>query len=466
MLSQYQLINKILTDGKFSIVTDNNLTTDHFFNYKNEFEFIKNHVKAYGSVPEPLTFAAQFPDFELQEVKEADSALVANLLKDYKTNKMAEIFNYVKENIESDIDPTVILENVSKSINNLNREGTAFKATDITSIAAIEESFKRYENKIIHKDDLFLSTGLKELDEVINGIDTANENMVISARTGIGKSWLLMIIAAAAVMQGKRVGFYSGEMSLDKVTTRIHTILAAKYSTQIADKVVYTYNFTNTAINRGDEGAYDEYKKFLDFLIEKSKAGTIGSLKVLTPNDINGPATVDALRAFVEKEDIEVLLIDQYSLLEDTSKSRIMHERVANISKDVKNLQVMKQIPIISVSQNNRTGEKDKDTGQVTQDTTQLALSDRIGQDATTILMLDRIKDKQSDKDILKINVLKARDGGDGTELLYDADFNRGRFTFIQQAVNKEEAKKMQDDYKEQETVDSTTGEVKQFGGL
>jgi replicative DNA helicase len=234
--------------------------------------------------------------------------------------------------------------------------------------------------------------------------------MVIAARTGVGKSMMLCAIAAAASKQGLTVGIYSGEMSVDKVAYRIDTLLG---------------KIDNRKISRGDLFYKDHYKNYLDSL----KCANYGPIKVITPNDIAGPATVDALRAFVEKEHLDILFVDQYSLLEDTSRARVAHEKVANISKAIKNLQVLKQIPIISVTQMNRTKNEDK-----TQDTTQIALSDRIGQDATVLLMLD----KQDTEDPnyagyykFTVNIVKSRDGGDGRKLDYLWDFNSGDYKYI-----------------------------------
>ena len=460
MISQQQILSKVITDRDYSIISLNNLTAEQFFNYKDEFEFIKNHLQVYNNVPDSATFLNHFPEFELLDVKENNAYLINSLLNDYKTKKLADIFNYVKDSIEQDKDSSSVMNVVSEQLNKLNNQSAAIKCTDITSDIS---RYDRYLEKIEHKDDYYFSTGLKELDEIIGGIDVENENMVISARTGIGKTWMLMIIAAAAAEQRKTVGLYSGEMTVDKVASRIDTILGSRKK----------YNFTNSAITKGDELARDSYHVYLEELQERRKNNKIGAIKVITPNDINGPATVDALRAFVERENIEILLIDQYSLLEDTSHAKIEHERVANISKAVKLLQVAKHIPIISVSQNNRTGDKDKDTGKVIQDTTQIALSDRIGQDATVILMLSRDKDKQTGKDLLKINILKSRDGGDGTELVYDADFDKGIFTFIPAVKTAEEATEMQNSYEppqdltedKQETIyDPKTGEYKTIG--
>jgi replicative DNA helicase len=133
-------------------------------------------------------------------------------------------------------------------------------------------------------------------------------------------------------------------------------------------------------------------------------------------------------------------------LLEDTSKAKAAHEKVANISKSVKNLQVLKQIPIISVSQMNRTKNEDK-----TQDSSQIALSDRIGQDATIILMLD----KQDAEDLnhkgsyrVTLNLVKSRDGGDGRKLEYLWDFNTGVYKYLS---NNEDGVTSDEDFEELE---------------
>ena len=449
MLSQLQLLNKIIEDKNYDIISKNNLQADYFFNYKNEFNYIKSHVTAYNTVPDEATFVAHFPDFELQKVNEPVEYLIDAVINDYKTAKFAEIFNKAKETYEDGkCEISDLMKSVATQLDEISIKSTSVKCTDITDNT--KDRFEKYLERVAHKDDFYFSTGLIELDKIIGGIDVENENMVIAARTGIGKTWMLVILAAYAALQGRTVGFYSGEMTVDKVASRIDTILGN----------LGEVKFTNKAITKGEESAKDNYKQYLDQLQEKRNNNAIGKIKVLTPNDIAGPATVDALRAFTERENINFLLIDQYSLLEDTSHAKAEHERVANISKAIKNLQVMKRIPIASVTQNNRTGEKDKDTGKVIQDTTQIALSDRIGQDATVILMLSRRYNEQNEHDQLVINILKARDGGDGIELVYEADFNTGKLKYIDKASTKEEAAKLKNSY-ETETIDSDTGEVR-----
>ena len=405
MTSQFQVINKILQNKDYSFITLNNLTVDYFFNYKAEFEFIKAHYDAYHTVPDRLTFLASFPDFVVQDVSEPDNYLVEQLYNDYNQSFLAARFNGMKKLLEAD-DTAGAMKYFQESLDKLHT-GSALQCTDIMKDTS---RYERFLDMTANQAKYFISTGFVELDKIITGIDRRNENMVIAARTGVGKSWLLLTMAAAVSKQGLTVGIYSGEMSVDKVAYRIDTLLG---------------KIDNRKISRGDLYYKDYYKSYLDSLA----CSGYGAIKVLTPKDIAGPATVDALQAFIEKEHLDILFIDQYSLLEDNSRAKVAHEKVANISKAVKNLQVLKQIPIISVSQMNRTKNEDK-----TQDTTQIALSDRIGQDATVILMLDKQEAEdpnQRDSHKVTINIVKARDGGDGRKLEYLWNFNTGDYRYI-----------------------------------
>ena len=46
MVSQLQILNKVLQNKDFSLISMNNLTSEHFFQYQNEFNFILcNRIK-------------------------------------------------------------------------------------------------------------------------------------------------------------------------------------------------------------------------------------------------------------------------------------------------------------------------------------------------------------------------------------------------------------------------------------
>ncbi len=218
-------------------------------------------------------------------------------------------------------------------------------------------------------------------------------------------TWILLKCAAAAAQKGLRVGLYSGEMSDIKVGYRVDTLLG---------------NISNSDITHGNIAVQNVYKEYLDKLSETVK----GSILVLTPELNNRKmATVSDLQAFIEREHLDMLCIDQHSLLEDERHGRDNITKASNISKDLKTLQVLSKIPIISVSQQNRDGDKDENADL---DVSRIAQTDRIGQDSTICLILQH----DHSNDILTVTMAKVRDAQTGKKLKYIIDLNRGIFTY------------------------------------
>ena len=135
---------------------------------------------------------------------------------------------------------------------------------------------------------------------------------------------------------------------------------------------------------------------------------------------LGGFATVNKLKAFIEKYNLDILFIDQISLMEDMRNNRVRFEKFESISKDIKSLQVDLQIPIIVAAQLGRSIEKDEDP-----DTTNIALSDRIAQDATLIISMQR-----KEPNVI-LQLMKCRDGSSGNKLVYTWDVDKGIFKWI-----------------------------------
>ena len=185
MTAQFQIINKILQTKDFSIVTFNGLDASYFPNYENEFEFIKNHYDTYGKVPDRLTFADKFNDFDLVDVAEPDSFLLTELFEEYDKNKIATAFNKIKKIFIKDdgsVDEAkVVLEDLLKG-------GPANKAMTYVDLLTDKARYEKYLARATGQTRPYYKTGLRELDIDLGGIDPENENMIIAARTGIGKS--------------------------------------------------------------------------------------------------------------------------------------------------------------------------------------------------------------------------------------------------------------------------------------
>ena len=396
---QLQVLNYILSSRDASPIVLNNLTVKHFSEYKNEFTFIKTHLDRYGNVPDLATFLTTFPEFEVITVNESVDYLIEELFKDFRTRNIAETFNQVRTLLINGKEEEAVrvynagVENLTSSV-----------ALTCVDLLRDTSRYDEYVERTTNPNKYYLTTGFKELDKVIGGIDMKEELGIIMARTNMGKSFLALKMAVSAAVQGYNVGFYSGEMSEYKVGTRMDTLLG---------------HFNSGAIMHGNIGIQNEYQKYIKELPTKYT----GSLKVLTPSMAGGRVGVGTLKAFIEKYKLDILFIDQLSLVDDDRKGRTLPERVSNIIIDLKKLQVVKQMPIIAVSQQNRTKNDDK-----TIDTTQIAGSDDVGKYATWVLGISRDK---SDETIFNIEVVKARDGGVGTKLTYYVELNTGIFTYI-----------------------------------
>lgn len=219
-------------------------------------------------------------------------------------------------------------------------------------------------------------TGLEPLDTACGGLSARDDFMVISARLGVGKSVLAIYIASNMCMAGLRVGFYSGEMSEHEVGARADAVISG---------------LSNYQITRGVRPAeWDEHVAKLN-AIE-------GDLLVLTPKMLGRNARPSDIRKFVEEEHLDVVFIDQLSLMQpDNFTAREAYQRFEELSLQLISLKQELGIPFVVVSQLNREAARQE------ADASNISGSDRIGQDATIVLALTR-KD-----DTFKIKVLKAR---------------------------------------------------------
>lgn len=392
---QLQLLNVILDKKDSSIILFNNLSDEYFCDYPNEYNYIKSHLNEYGTIPDKVSFLDKFPDFEVLQVNEPTSYLLNELYNDYNTRFLAKTFNSVRHLLENGK-----TEEAMKVYLNASNDLSKAVPLDCVDITQDTSRYDSYVDKCQDFSHYYIKTGFNELDDLIGGWDKSEELATIAARPGVGKSWILLKMAIAALEQGLKVGLYSGEMSERKVGYRFDTLVS---------------HLSNSSLLRGNINVEGEYKQYIDSLKTRYK----GSLKVLTPTMINGPAGVTALRAFVEKEKLDILFVDQHSLLEDDRKAKNPVEKAANISRDLKNLQVLKQIPIIAVSQQNRSEFNNSPS------TANIAQSDRISQDSTIVIFIEQ-KDG-----VLTLHLTKARDSVNDKHLKYACDFDKGIFQFL-----------------------------------
>lgn len=428
---ELQCLNFILNTKSFSFVTLNNLDKSYFSDYEKEFDFIENHYKQYSNVPDKETFIAQFPDFAFIDVQESPKFLYDTLCEEYTYKKAYSILSDVSsemQNGDSRIAVTKLLSHIPELVKQLT-----YEATDL-----IKDADKRY-NEYIDKgenfDRYFIPSGLKELDRLIGGWDKSNDLVAICARPGIGKSWWLDYFALNAAKSGKIVGLYSGEMNENQVGYRIDT---------------FESHISNYKISKGYSDIVDAYKKHIDDIKKIN-----GKLIVCTPKILNGKPTASKLRGFCERYNIEILFIDQYSLLDTDKYVKSRNERFEQVSVELKLLQTELQIPVICACQLNR-GAVDNDINKEP-GLENVSGSDRIVQDSSIVITI--LNGKNS---TVSLNVIKSRSGMTGDKLEYNWDIDKGVLNYIPN-INAE--KSSTDSNTRRATTETVSTPYDEFGG-
>lgn len=393
-----QILNKIISTKDISIIIDNNLTIDYFLEYEDEYSFIKEHFDNYKNVPDTETFINKFPDFELLEVNESDRYLVDAIREEYLYSKSVPVIKKAAELLKSDSNEAS--RYLQSELVNLTPNYTTPYVDIIHSNSRVE----MFEDKSNNKDKWFIPTGFEELDDIIYGWQCGEEFVVIFARTGIGKSWVLVKTVQHAWEIGKNVGYISPEMSADKIGYRFDTL---------------NNHFSNMALVRGDKSkvSIDEYRQYNEKLAEHNNR-----ILVSTPMDFNKQVTVGKLRTFVQANNLDMLAIDGITYMTDERYKREDNKTTSltNISEDLMALSCELKIPILVVVQSNRGGtEKD------TPDLEDIRDSDGIAHNATKVISLNQ------KEEALVMKIKKNRDGKIGDKLTYLWDIDLGEFTWM-----------------------------------
>ena len=404
-----QIISKILATKDLSILENNLITKDYFVGYEDEIEFILNHNKTYGSVPDKATFLSHFvddngePTIELVDVEESDKYLVDTIREEYLYHKSVPVVQKIATLMKTDSNAAV--EYMVQAVKNLE---PSYQVNGIDIISQADERRKEFEERKNHKDEYFFTTGFEELDDIIYGINRVSEFMLIYARTNMGKSWIIGKICTHIWQIGFNVGYFSPEMNATNVGYRFDTLF---------------HNFSNKALMWGkDDVSDEEYEKYVTELKERKNR-----FLVTTPMDFERNVTVSKLRNWVKQNNLDVLAIDGITYLSDERSRRNDNKTttLTNISEDLRMLSLELRIPVLAVIQANRGGVKQgEDEG--TPDLEHIRDSDGVAQNATKALSIRQLKDN-----VLEIGIKKNTFGSVGGKLKYQWDIDKGDFKFI-----------------------------------
>lgn len=397
---QLQALNSILDNKNIEKYLIEDITADYFGAYKDEFNFIYRHYRAYNTVPDWETFMGKFPDFDVVEVLEPINYIIYHLKEDYLFEKSVKVFQDSANILEQDAIKG--LENVMKESEHLLKANKIKYGTDIQNMADIFEQDIERKRTLNNEGIIGISSGFEELDEITHGWLPGNELVSIVGRINQGKSWLLQKFLAEANKQGKRVLMYSGEMSAKEVMYRHLTL---------------KHNISNTQLITGDisESEQIEIKQLLmdDTIL----------FHIVTPKDLGGEQlTVTKLKMLALQYKPDIIGIDQLSLMKDEKRKRGdgTKEQYAHISQDLFNLSTLLEIPILLAVQANR-GRSSEDKIE-NPELTNIAGSDDVGANSSRVISL-ATKDGE-----MTLKLIKNRYGKVGWEREFFINFDKGEF--------------------------------------
>lgn len=398
-----QIISKIIASSDNSIVDDNMLTEDYFEGYKEEFNFIQEHIAKYGNVPDKATFLSNFPDIELVDVTETDKYLVDTIREEFLYYQSTPVIQQWAKLLQTDSNAAsqYLMSEMQRLQPNYSIGGT-----DIISQA--KDRYEQFVERKSHQKDWFFESGFKELDELTHGIQREEELVVIVARTNQGKSWIIAKICTHIWQTGFNVGYFSPEMSANSIGFRFDTL----------------YNkFSNKGLMWGKDSIQEtEYESYIEGIQHKDN-----KFIVATPLDFDRQVTVTKLKNWVKQFKLDIIAIDGITYLTDERAKRGDNKTTAltNISEDLMSLSMELKIPVLVVVQANRSAVADKEN-EGTPELDSIRDSDGIAYNASKVLAIRQKKDQ-----VLEIGIKKQRFGPVGGKLNYTWDIDMGEFTYM-----------------------------------
>jgi len=250
---------------------------------------------------------------------------------------------------------------------------------------------------LFHSDSALtgISSGFKDLDDLTSGMQ-ASDLVILAGRPSMGKTSLAINIAEnAAVGEKKHVAIFSMEMPGEQLAMRMLSSLG-----RINGHKVRTGKLED-----------DDWPRLMSAMTMLSEAPIyIDDTPGLSPMEIRARA-----RRLKREHGLDMIIVDYLQLMQSGESSENRATEISAITRSMKNLAKELNVPVIAMSQLNRSLENRPDKRPIMSD---LRESGAIEQDADVILFIyrDEVYNEDSqDKGTAEIIISKQRNGPTGT---------------------------------------------------
>lgn len=256
------------------------------------------------------------------------------------------------------------------------------------------ESFERLDELQKNGGELRgIPTGFADLDNMLAGFQDSNL-IILAARPGTGKTALALNMAQhMSVQNKKRVGFFSLEMSREELVDRL----------LVSQADIDAWKLKTGRLNQQD------FMKLSDAM------GVLADASIFV-DDTPGMSIFEMrtrARRLMTEFQIDMLVVDYLQLAHGRTRDNRVQE-VSEISQGLKNIARELKIPVLALSQLNRSVESRTDKAPQLSD---LRESGSIEQDADVVMFIYRKDDDI--REAITLKIAKHRNGSVGDIDLY-----------------------------------------------
>ena len=285
-------------------------------------------------------------------------------------------------------------------------EGPQNVISVLESTIARIDTLSKLEN---HSGVTGVTTGFVDLDKKTAGLQPS-DLIIVAARPSMGKTTFAMNLCEnAAMASDKPVLVFSLEMPAEQIMMRMIASLARVDQTKI-----------RTGQNL-DETEWSKIASVFGMFKQKNNL-YIDDSSGLTPTELRSRAR----RVYRENGGLSMIMVDYLQLMRAPAFSDNRTLEIAEISRSLKALAKELEVPVIALSQLNRTLEQRADKRPVNSD---LRESGSIEQDADLIMFIYRdevYNENSEDKGVAEIIIGKQRNGPIGrVRLAFNGQFSR-----------------------------------------
>ena len=238
-----------------------------------------------------------------------------------------------------------------------------------------------------------LPTGFRDLDRKLAGLHPSNL-LIVAARPGMGKSTLALNIAQNAAVNDMPVAIFTLEMSREEVVSRMLCASGRIDSQRLRSGQLGESDFTKLS-----NAASVLYKK--PIYVDDSPGLTVTEIRA-------------KCRRMKRRPGLSLVVVDYLQLMQGSGQENRQQE-IAAISRSLKNLARELDVPIMALSQLNRSMEQREDKRPRLSD---LRESGSLEQDADVVMFIYRHEyyhpEAQETRGIAEIAIAKHRQGATG----------------------------------------------------